>query len=113
MIGKINFELEAKVYKLQNQLEEKKTKENIISSIIKDHTQIKIELDRKDKIVAEILLLISFYEQIRLAYQEKSIIQENNETNIQDIQNLFAYSIFFQEIIHEFSHYIHIFSRFI
>lgn len=47
-------------------------------------------MDRKDKIMAEILLLLSFYEQIRLAYKQKS---NNNESNIEDLQNLFAYSI--------------------
>ena len=89
---KNNFELEGKVFRLINEIEEKKARETMITSIIQDHTQIKIELDRKDKIVSEILLLLSFYEQIRLAYQGKINSDPSKETNIEDVRNLFAYS---------------------
>jgi hypothetical protein len=89
---KNNFELEEKVFKLINELEDKKARETIITTIIQDHTEIKMEMDRKDKIVSEILLLVSFYEQIRLAYQGKINEQQSYETNLQDVQNLLAYS---------------------
>ena len=85
--------METKVFKLIKETEDRKARENAICSIIQEHSQIKIELDTRDRIVSEILLLISFYEQIRLAYQEKSMNQLN-ENNILDIQNLLAYSKF-------------------
>ena len=87
-----NFVLEEKVFKLINEIEDKKARETMITNIIQEHAQIKIELDRKDKIVSEILLLLSFYEQIRLAYQGKINSDPSNETNIEDVRNLFAYS---------------------
>lgn len=101
---KINYELESKLIKSFEELNEKKRREKQILEIIEQHYQIKTDLERKNKVVAEILLLLSFYEEIRLAFQEKSQILNLNENNLSEIPNLLSYSKIHAQfrIIHKF-----------
>lgn len=89
---KINYELETKLTKALEELSEKKGREKQILEIIEAHYQIKTDLERKNKVVAEILLLLSFYEEIRLAFQERSQAFNFHENNVSEIPNLLSYS---------------------
>lgn len=67
------------------------------------HKNLNLDLKRKDKFVAEVLLLAFFYDKVCCLYRDRfNMIPENNvlsEINLEEISNLLEYcniNLFFQ-----------------
>jgi hypothetical protein len=70
-------------------------KEMIIEEIIIKHRNLNLDLQKKDKFVAEVLLLAFFYDKIRCLYRDRfNLVYDNNfltEINFEEISSLLEY----------------------